>query len=704
MIRKTVFRIGALAVLLFLSAYCILPFSSVVAETGEPSYISQDSVKPDTWAAVDGLGRTVSNYSIAGDLRERKTVGCFYWLWLTIYGNYEPRNITQIINDNPDARNDYDHPAWEGASVFRWDEPLLGFYSYFDKYVLRKHAELLADAGVDVIIFDCTNGDYVFKESYDVLFEVFEQAISDGVNVPKVAFMLNFGEKKQITTQLRSLYKDIYMKGRYQDLWFYWDGKPLIMSNADHLGANSFEEEIKEFFTFRRNEPTYFCADFSAGTGATDTERSWGWCSVYPQTKYGVRQDGSVEQICVSVAQNACDGQLVAMNHYKGGVQGRGYANGDYSYSYTYKNKKITVDKNTEDAYLYGLNFQQQWDYALSVDPDFVFVTGWNESVCVRLEEWCGSPNAFSDNYTAEFSRDIEPSAGVLKDYYYYQLVDNIRKYKGVSKPEIASADTNANKTVDIHSENDQWADVTLSFNHYSGSTQDRDYDGAKGTHYVNHTMRNDIISSKVAYDADSIYFMVETAGNLTDPTDPAWMRLLIDTDPTGVSDNWEGFEYIINRLSPEDAGAVLERSTGGWNFEKIGNVDYNISGNRLQIAVSRSLLGLKDDTALCFNFKWADNTREDGSGDDSGDILDFYKYGDVAPGGRFMFSFATDGRLLSLTPEGNENPGNGSRTMTWIIAGSALAIIAIGTAIAIIIAKKRRIKVLKSQGTGIIK
>ena len=451
--------------------------------------VPQGAVKPDTWVAVDGLGRTVSTYEDVGGKREDKIVGCFYWIWFELWKNYEPRNITQIINKNPEAANDPNHPAWEDASVFWWNEPLFGYYQNTDRFVLRKHAEMLADAGIDVIIFDCTNGTHVFRESYHILLKVFEQAKAEGVDVPQFMFMSNFDENEDSITQMKNWYKDIYAKGKYKDLWFYWEGKPMILAHSNHLDKkDKTEKEILDFFTFRRNEPTFFCDDIYY-----DTNPSWGWLAVYPQTKFSIRKDGTVEQVCVSVAQNALmtsDGReiCVAQNDARGGVYGRGYAKGNYSYSYIYKNKKITINKNTKDAYLYGLNFQQQWDYALEVDPKFVFVTGWNEWLSQR-REFEGTVNGFSDNYIDEYSRDIEPSKGVLKDYYYYQLVDNVRKYKGVSKPETA---TDAYKTIDINSKQDQWASVSTAFNHYVGSTMDRDVAAAGNQiRYVNKTMRN---------------------------------------------------------------------------------------------------------------------------------------------------------------------------------------------------------------------
>ena len=44
-----------------------------------------------------------------------------------------------------------------------------------------------------------------------------------------------------------------------------------------------------------------------------------------------------------------------------------------------------------------------------------------------RFDEWMGIENAFPDQFDDENSRDIEPSKGALKDYYYYQLIANVR-------------------------------------------------------------------------------------------------------------------------------------------------------------------------------------------------------------------------------------------------------------------------------------
>lgn len=571
-------------------------------------------ILPSTWAATDGLGRTVPGAEQVGEKDDSKFVGMFYWTWHTNFSYLTPRNTTEILKEHPEIVYDFDSPYWgfdanypDGRPYF-WDEPIWGYYSDLDAYVIRKNAELLADAGVDVIFFDCTNGTSTWDNACLKLFDVFEEAKKDGVNVPKVAYMLPFYSDDDSTTSLKHLYNDIYSQEKYKDLWFMWDGKPMIMAHSSQLKkTDALEKEILEFFTFRANKPSYFDNDMLYSS------KSWGWCSDYPQAKYGKSLNGRVEEMCVSVSQNAYDGKLAAQNDPRG-AQGRSFTHGDYSYSYNYAGKTITVDKNIENSDFYGLNFQQQWDYAIECDPDFIFVDGWNEWIAGRWKEWEGTNNAFPDQYNDEHSRDIEPSNGRLKDYYYYQLVSNIRRFKGTNEKTI---ENNGTKT----------------YYHYTNSTYNRDCAGWKDTYYTNSTMRNDFVKAEVKDSNGSIYITVETKDDITPYTDNAWMRLLIDTDTSGISENWEGFEYIINRGNASKDTMVIEKSTGGWSFTKVGEASYTINGNKITYVIPAVALGLDADE-IKFNFKLSDNMQTDG------DILDFYKSGDVAPGGRFTFVY----------------------------------------------------------------
>ena len=86
---------------------------------------------------------------------------------------------------------------------------------------------MLADAGIDAVFFDCTNLTLTWKESYDVLMEVWDQAQKDGVKVPKIAFMLPFASPEYGTPQLHMLYEDIYKPGRYPEFMVHLERKTL---------------------------------------------------------------------------------------------------------------------------------------------------------------------------------------------------------------------------------------------------------------------------------------------------------------------------------------------------------------------------------------------------------------------------------------------------------------------------------------------
>ncbi len=605
---------------------CIAFIFSITAFPGSAAKNSSDEVLPSTWAAVDGLGRTLSSSEDVGNKKDDKTVAMFYWTWHYPWtADMEPITTGSVLDFFPEANNDWDHPAWgnyiDGRPYF-WDEPLYGFYSNLDEYVVRKHAELLADADIDVVFFDTTNETNCFPDAVATLLKVWSEAKADGVDVPKISFIFNFFNQENTRTQLHYVYDNLYSTGLYNDFYFIWEGKPLLMADSAALDlTDKKDREIFNYFNFRNNEATYFLDDTSF------MEDKWGWCSEYEQTLFGKKLFGGVEQICVSVAQNANEDGLSAMNNPLGTVQGRGYAKGDYSYSYTYAGENITVDMNTPNAHYYGLNFQQQWDYAIEHDPDVVFVTGFNEWIAGRFKEWMGTECAFPDQFNPEYSRDIEPSTGELKDYYYYQLVENVRRFKGAD----VLPETDAEKTIDITGDIKQWNDVLPEYNHYSGGKH-RDYNGWKGYHYKNDTFRNDIVNAKVAYDQNNVYFYVKTKGALTDFTDENWMRLFLDTDSTGLSPNWEGFEYVINRNGVDANKMTVEKSTGGNEFETVCSVDFTVKCNILQLEIPREALGLTDNEIL-FGFKWSDNMQEF-------DILDFYQNGDVAPGGRFTFVF----------------------------------------------------------------
>jgi len=758
----------------------VLAFFTTILSFGQS--LDQFRITSDKWTATDGLGRRLPREAETGSSRKNKYIGMFYWTWHTD-GNatFSPvMNITEILNKYPEAATDASHPGWQGISpgIFWWDEPLFGYYRTTDEWILRKHAEMLADAGVDVVFFDNTNGTFTWKSSYKVLLEVWDQARKDGVKTPQIAFLLPFAANTNSLTQMYELYTDLYKPQLYKDLWFMWNGKPLIMAypeslvvaeNAGNAGlkftaqspfyavnatcpswgnsignltfslykwnstyaqsvagtpiaqktfvnfndnekirltfsqqeagdyiwvlSNGTEQvgvwkwtdskdpvvsyfkgapvggnyeseisynlqynftpltsgtahipiaiessmdqqtvnEIKSFFTFRPGQP-----DYVNGPVRND---HWGWLENSPQHGYAPKPDGGFEQATVGVAQNASDAS-------------GGHASGfntplTYGRSYT---KTFGQDTRPE-AYLKGLNFQEQWAGANALNPDFIFVTGFNEWIAGRWFDWDVKPFAFVDEYSAEKSRDIEPvkSWGNKGDVYYMQLIDNVRRFKGMAAPDTVSG----SKTIEMGNIA-SWADVKPEFLSYKGNVMHRNHPGqGSSLVYTNTTGRNDIISAKVARDASYIYFNVQTADVLTGKTDPKWMRLFIDID-RNKSTGWEGYDFIVNRTSPGDS-ATIEKSQNTWNWQKAGSAAYVIDGKSLVLKIKHSVLGINDGDVINFEFKWSDNMQEDGN------IMDFYVNGDVAPGGRFNYVYnvvwSDDQYKFAETPE-NINHG----------------------------------------------
>ena len=581
--------------------------------------VAQDVVvNSDHWAATDALGRTVGRYDRA---EKDKQVFMFYWTWHERHDapGTEVKNNTEIIRQYPEAMQDANHPAWtkKATGNYFWGEPLFGYYRTTDTWVLRKHAELLADAKVDGVFFDCTNGTFTWDASTDSLLCAWDQAQKDGVNVPKIAFMLPFGFNENSLYSLRHLYDRLYSKGKYKNLWLHWNGKPVIMAYPHNLTDSEQDRAIKEFFTFRPGQPDYVDGPNPA------FPNQWGWLENYPQHGYVPTSDGSYELVTVGIAQNACPetkGHCSAFNKP-----------GSHSRSYT---KRKGFDPRP-DGYLYGWNFLEQWDRAYELDPKAVFITGWNEWIAGKYTRenspWTGDPFSFVDQFDSDRSRDIEPvkTWGDYGDVYYLQLVDRVRKFKGTDAQPTVSASVSI-----MPGQWKKWADVQPFYASYKGNTRHRDAKACSQYHYVNTTGRNDIVGAKVARDDKFVCFYVETADKLTPSTDAAWMRLFIDADRNKQT-GWQGYDFIVNYRNPMGGKAFVQKShQNKWIWHNCGEASMSVNGNKMMLRIPRKVLGM-EGSKLDFEFKWSDNMQ------DEGNLMDFYVNGDVAPGGRFNYVFA---------------------------------------------------------------
>ncbi|HWH68425.1 MAG TPA: hypothetical protein VNT26_03530, partial [Candidatus Sulfotelmatobacter sp.] len=220
----------------FLVLFCCLSLGAVAGQTNPPAPAAHWDTFSDTWMATDGLGRTLPGAEVCGAPRPGKVVGIFYFLWLE--GKGPVYDLTKLLAKDP-AKPAYGPP---GAFHF-WGEPLFGYYRSDDEWVIRRHASLLADAGIDVVIFDVTNG-FTYDNTYLALCRVFTELRRQGLRTPQIAFIAHSGSDKVV----RSLYQNFYAKNLYPDLWFRWQGRPLFLASPKGLDGT-----LTNFFTLRES-------------------------------------------------------------------------------------------------------------------------------------------------------------------------------------------------------------------------------------------------------------------------------------------------------------------------------------------------------------------------------------------------------------------------------------------------------------------
>ena len=359
-------------------------------------------------ACTDALGRSVVS---AGE--SEKLVGVFYFLWQGQHGSTRIIDNTKLVAEHPDAINSEEEWIAAGGGVQQefhfWGEPLLGYYSASDEWVFRKHVQMLTDAAVDFIVIDATNA-FTYSEPAKKLIGVWYEYLLQGFKVPQIAYYTNSYSADTINRIYDEIYKNTELKAKYprlDELWFRLDGKPLIIGNEND---GELKPEAKEYFRIKQSQwPNADKVD--DGFPWMEFDRSLTYKSVF-------KKDG-VKIMNVSVAQHSDTCAFSKTAGYGANDRTRSWHNGE--------------NDSSENAMLYGHNFAEQWEFAIKMNPDIIFVTGFNEWVAQRQSPEENYPIVFVDCADENASRDVEPSAGILGDNYYLQMVNYIAKFQGVT-------------------------------------------------------------------------------------------------------------------------------------------------------------------------------------------------------------------------------------------------------------------------------
>ncbi len=596
-------------------------------------------IYPDTWVGVDALGRTMPGIDDVGPVKkdQRRVVGIFYITWhddgkFNLKSPYMA-DVSKILAKDPSARLDGKHPLWTEGS-YHCAEPEMGYFLSKDEWVIRKDMSMLADAGVDVLVMDVTNAVRYWDE-WDVVFPVMQKMKAEGNKVPQFCFWAFNGPVVRV---VQDLYDRIYKVEKYKDLWFYWDGKPLLLYNAnpkvDANGRNpdapDYSQEVKDFFTLRNMWWGYY---EWAGERFVGMEDNWSFgldmgdprvSSMKPEERVSLH-NGKREEAAVTPGQHSSS--LIGKSWTV--EKGEPELNEQDLPVPTYV---PWLGKTVEHPEGYGIYFQQRFDEALSANPQFLYINDWNEWTAGKyntegefMRRKCGF--FFVDQYNTEFTRAIQPMKGGYTDNYYMQMAQNIRRYKGVRPiPEIKGY-----TTIKMDGDFQDWKQIGVEYRDTIGDTAHRDYKGYGGLHYKDDSGRNDIVTCKVAVDEKNVYFYAETNEALTPHTDPNWMLLLIDADRNPHT-GWYGYDFLINHSIVDSKTTTIKRYDSAMeSWVEAARLSYRYKGKSLQLAVPRKLLGL-EGFAFSFDFKWADNPR------DLTDPISLCTAGDTAPNRRFNY------------------------------------------------------------------
>ena len=590
--------------------------------TGAP----EQDLMEDTWVAADALNRSLPGLAECGSPRTNQPIGLFYYLWhhnSGTYGSGTNWDCSRWLAANPYADP---HNPWASNPIFQtvpstywWGQPALNYYDPSDPWVLRRQIALLNHAGIDVLLFDYSNAVTYDTQLYALL-DIIRQMRFEGQRINlKIAFLTHAGSGATATY----LYNTLYAPGKYSDLWYYWQGKPLLLGYVNGSGGGDPvpAPAVQNFFTWRTSW---------AFVATNQLHDEWQWVDVpTPQNwGYDTRPD-LPEELPVS-----CGG-------WANGNIGKSQSNNSQP---DYDNHHLPLQHTSR----LGIFFKEQMNYGLKYDPQFLFLTQWNEWIAgsypaptycyTRLLADCCPVSGFYfvDEYNEEYSRDLEPMQGGHTDNYYFQMVAQNRQRKGVRPVPAASGP----QTISLAGDFSQWTNVAPAYYDPANDTIWRNYPGASASQmgtYVNTSGRNDFTVLKVARDASNIYFFAQCNSNLTARSGSNWMVLFLDVDQNHQT-GWEGYDYAIN-LGPRTATATsLSQNTtvgNAWTWTTVrSDIAYKVSGNQLMLAIPRASLGLGTDP-IQFDFHWADNFQ-------TNDIADFGVDGDSAPDRRFNYRYIT--------------------------------------------------------------
>ena len=585
--------------------------------------------------AIDDYGRKVPVCNVKKD--KKIYVGVFYSAWLGYHMQrdesgdgdriYCVDHLERLGDDSPLYKADHkDSPT----NYFHFaSEPLYGFYSMRDPWVVDRHIELLTLSGIDYLMFDTTNA-RIYTEAVDLVIRTLFKYKNQGWKVPKVAFYTNTMTRATIT----QLYDTFYIgKPEYNDIWlrFAGDDRPVIVGFSEQNCGCS--DQYKECDVVCTDSDLYKYFNFFESQWPSmrrNEKKGFPWmmtwdCEPFPN------ENGNM---AVSVIQHSWI-SVFASSKYNTGS--RGYYGVD---------NVLPEGKNSDwrrgDNLEWQINAAREWAELGKVKN--LLITGWNEWMAIK-NPWgspsfggkevndahTGKPIYFVDAYNAEYSRDMEMGKE-YGDSFYMQLLRHAREIKYGKKEELKREIKTVNDITDLSI----WDSVETEYADFVGDAMARDGENAiRVPHsYIDNSNRNDITSIKIVEDDKYLCFMVKTLSPVTEykQDDLGWMNILIST--TDNDDNFMGFNYVINRKPNANGKTTVEKcvANGEYKWKEVGECEYFVKDNAIVYKIPLKALNM--ESGASFSFKVTDNVLN------PEDKMSYYIYGDSAPIGRMAFAY----------------------------------------------------------------
>lgn len=614
-------------------------------------------------AGVDALDRKVNTVA---QRKTNKYVGIFYFLWLGD-GWGDVYDISKILESNAEKNiSMYDtknNPLWAvtGNSAYNasvspmhafhyFEEPLYGYYKSTDKWVIKKHLELLTMAGIDFLYLDFTNasdgGVNCYKAATTALLDSILEMQNAGYNVPKIVPMCcnNTQSKTTIKNVVKWVGDNYYRaaNGKYKSCWFTADpthnpsGKPLLCVYNDGTNEVMNSSEASDFWVRNvvwPNAPTH--ADPANGFPWMDWEQ--------PQRNYGGIMNVSVAQHLNGTWSSEA---FLASSRNNTNVLYRGRGA-----SYTQKYAHQTDD---EEMALYGINFADQWKETIRQGDDvwLATVTGWNEWVAQKytVQSPSGNYAMFVDTFSLAFSRDAEmmrDSHGYA-DNYWMQLCKYVRDFKYGASGKTSNTAMWQRKTIDYATEA-AWNEVQAKYKDFTGTAIARNENSVANKYvYTDNSSRNNVDYVKLCNDSENLYVFVKTKNALAahEQGDSGWMNLYLRT---GKKTGWEGYDFVVNRNPSGSTTSIESLSVGSdktIQASGVGSAGIATGADWISYKIPLSVLKVTaaDEIQLkvCDNvFANVETARNDGVGVYRfGDVMAFYTGGECAPMGRLNYAY----------------------------------------------------------------